>query len=79
MEAVGNIRTVASLGREASFIKEYENELFPSQRIMNKSCHMKSILMGVSKSLMFFAYAACMYYGGRLIAYESVDYKDVFK
>ncbi|KAK6631142.1 hypothetical protein RUM43_014238 [Polyplax serrata] len=79
IEAVGNIRTVASLGREESFYREYEMELGPSNKIMARNSHIKALIMGVSRSLMFFAYAACMFYGGRLIAYESVHYQDVFK
>lgn len=79
MQAVANIRTVAGLGRETAFYEEYVAELLPSKKIIIKNAQIRGLTMGVSRSLMFFTYAACMYYGGRLIAYESVHYQDVFK
>lgn len=40
--------------------------------------HGRSLVMAVSRSIMFFAYAATMYYGGQLIK-DGLEYTNVFK
>lgn len=79
VEAVSNIRTVASLGCEETFLTIYETELIPGFQIAKCNVHYRGIVFGLARSLMFFAYATCMYYGGILMRDEGLSYADVFK
>lgn len=79
VEAITNIRTVASLGREDKFHEAYIEELKPGLRKFKRNLHIRGIIFGLGRSLMFFAYAACMYYGGVLIKEENISFEKVFK
>nr|CAD1918045.1 ABCB transporter [Chrysochus auratus] len=78
VEAVGNVRTVASLCLEPNFHKMYMEELIPLYKISVKTVHWRGAVFGLSRSIMFFAYSACMFYGGYLIK-DGVPYDRVFK
>lgn len=79
VEAITNIRTVASLGREDKFHDIYIDELEPGLKKSKKTLHVRGVIFGLARSLMFFAYAACMYYGGYLIKTENLSFEKVFK
>ncbi|XP_022900124.1 ATP-dependent translocase ABCB1 [Onthophagus taurus] len=79
VEAVSNIRTVASLGTEPKFHRLYITELLPNHKRAMRNTHFRGGVYGLARSLMFFAFAACMYYGGVLITEEGLDYENVFK
>lgn len=76
---MSNVRTVVSLGAEEVFYQSYVVSLLPHHKRALRNTHARAIVMGIARSLMFFAYAACMYYGGVLIRDEGLDYSDVFK
>ncbi len=78
VEAVGNIRTVVSLGRETMFYQSYVDLLEPTVRNAKKLVHGRGIVYGLARSIWFFAYAACMVYGGKLVADEGVGIDTVF-
>ncbi|XP_057672647.1 ATP-dependent translocase ABCB1-like [Diorhabda carinulata] len=78
VEAVGNVRTVAALGLEDKFHRIYISELLPNYKSSLKKVHWRAIVFGLSKSLLFFAYATAMYYGGYLIR-DGLSYEKVFK
>lgn len=79
MEAVSNIRTVASLGCEDRFHNIYVDELVPGFTLAKRNVHYRGFVFGLARGLMFIAYAVCMYYGGSLIRYHNVNYANVFK
>lgn len=78
---MANVRTVASLGREETFINEYAIQLRPGLVLAKKACHWRGIVFGLSRGLFNFIMAASLYYGGTLIVSEDHDtgYADVFK
>lgn len=78
VEVVSNIRTVVSLGREQMFHEKYTAYLKPSLDRSKKTTHIRGVVYGIARSLMFFAFAACMMYGGYLVAYHGVEIQDVF-
>lgn len=78
VEAVGNIRTVVSLGREAMFFKMYMDLLQPTTDSAKRVTHMRGVVYGIARSIWFFAYAACMVYGGQLVANEHMKIGTVF-
>ncbi|KAG8222229.1 hypothetical protein J437_LFUL001427 [Ladona fulva] len=79
VEAVGNIRTVAGLGAEPTFISLYVHELEGPHKLALRNTHFRGLVFAIARSIIFFAYATCMYYGGQLIANENLDYAKVFK
>ena len=79
VEVVSNIRTVVSLGKEPMFHKQYMALLEPSVAVAKRNTHYRGFVYGIARSLMFFAFAACMFYGGYLVANEGLFYGDVFK
>ncbi|KAH8284597.1 hypothetical protein KR018_005431 [Drosophila ironensis] len=79
VEVVSNIRTVASLGREDMFHTNYIGMLIPAVKISKRNTHYRGMVYGLARSLMFFAYAACMYYGAWCVVNRGIDFGDVFK
>ncbi|XP_063825682.1 ATP-dependent translocase ABCB1 [Ostrinia nubilalis] len=79
VEAVSNVRTVASLGREGQFLKDYAIQLLPALHLAKRSAHWRGIVFGLSRGLFNFIYAAAMYYGGIRIIYYGVDFALVLK
>lgn len=73
------MRTVVSLGIEKSFNEEYVNKLNPHFKRTKRNTHFRAFVLGLARSLMFFAFSACMYYGGILIRDDGIAYSDVFK
>ncbi|XP_061392040.1 ATP-dependent translocase ABCB1 [Musca vetustissima] len=79
VEVVSNIRTVASLGREEMFHKQYMDMLYPAVEKAKRNTHFRGFVYGLARSLMFFAYAACMYYGGWCVVNKGMNFSNVFK
>ncbi|XP_055373170.1 ATP-dependent translocase ABCB1 [Condylostylus longicornis] len=79
IEVVSSVRTVVSLGREQMFYSQYVALLEPAVTSAKKMTHFRGFVYGLARSLMFFAFAACMFYGGHLVAYENLEYGKVFK
>ncbi|XP_052753334.1 ATP-dependent translocase ABCB1-like [Galleria mellonella] len=79
VEAVSNMRTVASLGKEKMFLNKYSVELLPALLIAKRSAHWRGIVFGLSRGLFNFIYAAAMYYGGILIVSEHIKYSIILK
>ncbi|CAG0912522.1 unnamed protein product [Notodromas monacha] len=79
VEAIGNIRTVAGLRREQYFHKVYMAALLQPHQAATKKAHLRGAIFGLAQSVPFFAYAATMFYGGKLIEDDGLDYASVFK
>ncbi|KAH8348664.1 hypothetical protein KR084_009522 [Drosophila pseudotakahashii] len=79
VEVVSNIRTVVSLGREEMFHFNYISMLIPAVEISKRNTHFRGMVYGLARSLMFFAYAACMYYGTWCVINRGIEFGDVFK
>ncbi|XP_063931284.1 ATP-dependent translocase ABCB1-like isoform X2 [Zophobas morio] len=79
VEAIGNIRTIASLGCEQVFYENYVIELTPYVVNVKKQMHFRSIVLGIARSIMLFAYAVAMGYGAYLMISTQLDYGIVFK
>lgn len=66
IEAIGNIRTVASLGKEKEFHDRFMNALQDSHKKALKNYWIGGLVFGFSNSITMFTYAATFYYGGWL-------------
>ncbi|KAK5640086.1 hypothetical protein RI129_010897 [Pyrocoelia pectoralis] len=78
VEGINGIRTLASLGSEDSFHSRYMAEIVPYQQMAQRNTHFRGLVYGLSRSLMFYAYAASLYYGAMLIKSERLNYSKVF-
>lgn len=77
IEAIGNIRTVASLGKEKNFHKLFVESLRESHKgALNKTLF-RGCSYGFANSLLFFSYGITLYYGGWLVTHASVNYVTV--
>ena len=79
IEAITNIRTVARLGREKTFVQKYIQELTGPHIEAKRKSHVRGLVFGFAQSMPFFAYAGCMYYGGYLVNNGEMEYQSVFK
>ncbi|KRT86174.1 AAA protein, partial [Oryctes borbonicus] len=79
VEAIGNIRTVSSLGCESIFYKKYKAELEPHYKKAEFQAHMTGIIFAFARSLMFVTYAISLYYGGILLTRCELDTARIFK
>ncbi|KAM3965199.1 ATP-dependent translocase ABCB1-like [Aphomia sociella] len=79
VEAVSNMRTVASLGKEKMFLNKYSEQLIPGLLIAKRSAHWRGIVFGLSRGLFNIVYAVAMYYGGTLIMTEHIEYPIILK
>ncbi|KAK1131154.1 hypothetical protein K0M31_017447 [Melipona bicolor] len=79
IEAISNIRTVASLGKEEAFLQRYCVELdhvAKATRIRNR---LRGLVFSCGQTTPFFGYALSLYYGGALVARHGLSYQDVIK
>lgn len=74
VEAIENIRTVASLGQENHFISRYEKSIDAIADNAVKSAHVGGLAHGFSQSVIYFAYAGAFTYGAYLIQNGLTDF-----
>ncbi|XP_031765976.2 ATP-dependent translocase ABCB1-like isoform X2 [Galleria mellonella] len=79
LDAISNVRTVASLGKERMFLNCYSILLLPGLQIAKRASHWRGLVFGLSRGLMNFTNAIALYYGGTLIVNEHIDYAIVMK
>lgn len=79
VEVVSSVRTVVSLGREDMFHDQYMQTLLPACNTAKRNTHYRGMVYGLARSIMFFAYAATMVYGGYCIVNYNMPYGNVFK
>nr|WEU75111.1 ABCB1-mScarlet-I fusion protein [Vector pPB-pCoBlast-actin5c-abcb1(67-1411)-mScI] len=79
LEAIGNVRTVASLHREEQFSMAYEEALEKPHLIALKHSHLRGAAFGFAQCVPFLAYSVVMLYGGYLVENDNMPYENVFK
>ncbi|KAI2799339.1 Pgp-2p [Blomia tropicalis] len=79
VEAISNIRTVASLHQELTFWLKYENALSIDFHKSRFEAHIKGITFGLSQGVFNFAYAVALFYGSRLMISDGLEYSNLFK
>lgn len=78
-EALGNIRTVAGLAKERSFVEIYEQKLELPYKSAKKRANVYGLCFGFAQCVIFMAYAASFRYGGYLVRAEGLPYMLVFR
>ncbi|XP_069680453.1 multidrug resistance protein homolog 49-like [Periplaneta americana] len=79
VEAIGNIRTVASLCGEQLFLDRYSVELRLAQQAARRKTGLRGAVFSLGQTAWFYGYGLSLYYGGYLVATEGLPYKDVIK
>ncbi|KAL6437843.1 hypothetical protein ACFW04_004283 [Cataglyphis niger] len=79
VEAISNIRTVASLNKEECFFNRYCVELDHVAKATRTGSRLRGIVFSCGQTAPFFGYAISLYYGGYLVAKEGLSYEKVIK
>ncbi|XP_046818265.1 multidrug resistance protein homolog 49 isoform X1 [Vespa crabro] len=79
IEAISNIRTVASLGKETAFFNRYCVELDHVAQATRTRNRLRGLVFSCGQTTPYFGYALSLYYGGYLVAREGLNYQDVIK
>nr|CAD7197616.1 unnamed protein product [Timema douglasi] len=77
VEAIANLRTVASLGAEHLFIRLYEEQLRVAKASSQMKTKIRGLVFALGTSAPFFAYALTLYYGGVLTITEGLPYENI--
>ncbi|XP_061579536.1 bile salt export pump [Cololabis saira] len=78
-EALANIRTIAGLTKERSFVESYEQKLELPYKSAKKKGNIYGLCFGFAQCVIFMAYAASFRYGGYLVRAEGLPYMFVFR
>lgn len=79
VEAITNIRTIASLNKENAFFERYCTELKLVARATRIRNRLRGIVYSCGQTVPMFGYAISLYYGGYLVAREGLSYDKVIK
>ncbi|KRT85664.1 AAA protein [Oryctes borbonicus] len=79
VEAVANVRTVVAMGCEEVFYTMYTGEMVPHYKKGRTSAHFRGVILGLSRSLIYFAYGIAFFYGGHLVVSDGLDVRRVFQ
>ncbi|KAL3285402.1 hypothetical protein HHI36_019506 [Cryptolaemus montrouzieri] len=79
VEAMGNIRTVVSLGCEKILLSQYNEELSQYIASAKNKSHSRSIMTSFAKSLSFIVYIIVIFCGCKLMIDENIFYGSMFK
>ncbi|KAM4557786.1 bile salt export pump [Odontesthes bonariensis] len=78
-EALSNIRTIAGLAKEQSFVETYEQKLELPYKAAKMRANIYGLCFGFAQCVIFMAYAASFRYGGYLVRAEGLQYMFVFR
>ncbi|XP_060634550.2 bile salt export pump [Anolis sagrei] len=78
-EALTNIRTVAGIGKEKTFIEAYERKLEIPYRAAIKKANVYGVCFGFAQCVLFIANSVSYRYGGYLVDQEGLHYSFVFR
>uniref|UniRef100_A0A4W5JSU0 ATP-binding cassette, sub-family B (MDR/TAP), member 11a n=1 Tax=Hucho hucho TaxID=62062 RepID=A0A4W5JSU0_9TELE len=78
-EALANIRTIAGLCKERTFVDTYEQQLEAPYKSAKKKANIYGICFAFAQCVIFMAYAASFRYGGYLVSSERLHYLVVFR
>ncbi|XP_032412382.1 bile salt export pump isoform X2 [Xiphophorus hellerii] len=78
-EALNNIRTIAGLGKERSFVEKYEAHLTAPYQAALKKANVYGACYGFAQCVVFLTNAASFRFGGYLVEQEGLHFSLVFR
>lgn len=78
-EALNNIRTIAGLGKERSFVEVYEAQLEAPYQAALKKANVYGACYGFAQCVVFLANSASYRFGGYLVRHEDLHFSLVFR
>lgn len=79
VEAISNIRTVASLGQEKDIVQRYSEQIDVVDQACAKKLRFRGLVFGLGQATPFLAYGLSLYYGGNLVANDKLPYENIIK
>ncbi|KFB50603.1 AGAP005639-PA-like protein [Anopheles sinensis] len=79
VEAISNIRTVASLGQEKHVLERYSMETLKVDAACRKKTRLRGTVFALGQVMPFAGYGLALFYGGKLVSEKELEYKDVIK
>ncbi|XP_058065127.1 multidrug resistance protein homolog 49 isoform X1 [Anopheles bellator] len=79
VEAISNIRTVASLGQEKHVLERYAQETIKIDLACRKKTRLRGTVFALGQVMPFAGYGLALFYGGKLVSEKELEYKDVIK
>ncbi|XP_023932082.1 multidrug resistance protein 1A isoform X3 [Lingula anatina] len=79
VEAIENMRTVASLTKEEKFYQLYKEKLDAPFKTSTRQAHLTGLTFGFTQGVLFFAYAAAFKFGAFLIDDGRRNFEDIMK
>uniref|UniRef100_A0A182SUX2 ABC-type xenobiotic transporter n=1 Tax=Anopheles maculatus TaxID=74869 RepID=A0A182SUX2_9DIPT len=79
VEAISNIRTVASLGQEKHVLHRYSQETVKIDDACRRKTRLRGTVFALGQVMPFAGYGLALFYGGKLVSEKELEYKDVIK
>lgn len=79
VEAISNIRTVASLGQEPHVLRRYMKEIDSVDDYCQKKSRFRGFVFGLGQTVPLMGYGLSLWYGGTLVAKREMPYENVIK
>jgi ATP-binding cassette, subfamily B (MDR/TAP), member 1 len=79
VEAISNIRTVASLGQEPHVLQRYMKEIDHIDEYCQKKSRFRGFVFGLGQTVPLMGYGLSLWYGGTLVAKREMPYANVIK
>ena len=79
VEAISNIRTVASLGQEPYILDRYTKEVDNVHKFCQKKSRFRGFVFGLGQTVPLMGYGLSLWYGGTLVAKNEMPYENVIK
>ncbi|KAK2154279.1 hypothetical protein LSH36_272g05058 [Paralvinella palmiformis] len=79
IEAIGNIRTVATLTKEQRFFDDYSEAILKQYKNKKREAHIQGIAYAFSQAVMYFAIAASFSLGAYLVENRGLEYQDMYR
>lgn len=79
VEAITNIRTVASLCQESHILKRYSIEIEKVDKFCREKSRLRGLVFGLGQAVPLMSYGISLCYGGFLVAHKQIEYKNILK
>lgn len=79
VEAITNIRTIASLGQEPHILNRYNKEVDNLHDFCQQKSRFRGFVFGLGQTVPLMGYGLSLWYGGTLVAKNEMPYENVIK